>query len=208
MGDTPSVIQKRVRWLEELGRTRLSQHFFLRDFLNSEIAQVFGLLNAPDDPDLAIEAGRHLCETLLEPLKAAFGDVRIRSGYRSPEVNGVGNRYGLGCAANERNYAGHIWDRLDDAGRMGATATIVIPWFVDRYQRGADWRSLAWWIHDNLDYSYLCFYPKLAALNVQWREEPERRITSWAKPRGTLTQPGMSNHAGRHDELYADFPKY
>lgn len=128
---------KLVRQLEDIGRTRLSPHFFLRDFLHSEIAQVFGIINAPEDAELAIAAGSRLCTELLEPLRATFGDVRIRSGYRSPTLNALGNRLRLGCASNERNYAGHIWDKRDAAGRMGATATIVVPWFADRVARGA-----------------------------------------------------------------------
>jgi hypothetical protein len=51
-----------------LGRVRLSRSFFMRDFLHSEIAAVHGISNMPDDPDLAIAAGRRLCEDLLEPL--------------------------------------------------------------------------------------------------------------------------------------------
>lgn len=196
-----------VRQLEELGRTRLSQHFFLRDFLHSEVAEVFGLMNIPRDPQLAVAAGSRLCEELLEPLRATFGDVRIRSGYRSPAVNALGNQHRLGCASNRRNYAGHIWDIPDQHGRIGASASIVVPWFVDRHTRGADWRSLAWWVHDHLPYSSMCFYPKLAAFNIQWREEPERRITSWAKPVGILTKPGMTNHEGCHSEWYRKFPE-
>ena len=33
----------------------------------------------------------------------------------------------------------------------GATACVVVPRFADRYAAGADWRSLAYWIHDHLD---------------------------------------------------------
>jgi len=29
---------------------------------------------------------------------------------------------------------------------MGALATVVVPWFADRYAEGADWRAMAWWI--------------------------------------------------------------
>lgn len=198
--------RKQVRALEELGRVRLSKHFFFRDFLFSEIAQIFGILNVPDDPELAIKAGSRLCSELLEPLKATFGDVRIRSGFRSEQLNALGHRLRLGCASNERNFAGHIWDRRDHAGRMGATATIVIPWLVDFCERHSDWRSMAWWIHDHLPYSYMCFYPKLAAFNIQWREEPERRILSWANPRGVLTEPGMPNHEGMNEARYVGFP--
>ncbi len=70
-----------MKGLEELGRVRLSQNFFLRDFLHSEIAAFHGFQNIPDDPDLAIAAGRRLCEALLEPLQATFGRLHIRSAY-------------------------------------------------------------------------------------------------------------------------------
>jgi hypothetical protein len=36
--------------LEDLGRVRLSQSFFMRDFLYSEIAARHGLRNVPDHP--------------------------------------------------------------------------------------------------------------------------------------------------------------
>ena len=191
-----------VRRLEALGRVRLSDSFYLRDFLHSEIAAVHGLPNRPADPELAVAAGRRLCEELLEPLQAAFGRLAIRSAYRSEAVNGFGNAHGLNCARNEANYAHHIWDRRDAQGRMGATACVVIPRFADLYEKGADWRALAWWIHDRLPYSTLFFFPRLAACNIQWREEPERRIDSYIAPKGCLTRPGMANHAGDHSEWY------
>ena len=49
-----------ARGLEQLGRVRLSSSFFLRDFLHSEIADLHGIPNIPDDPNLAIAAGRRL----------------------------------------------------------------------------------------------------------------------------------------------------
>ena len=195
-----------MRGLEDLGRVRLSENFFLRDFLHSEIAALHGMSNIPENPDLAIAAGRQLCETLLEPLQATFGRLHIRSAYRSPEVNDFGNRNNLNCAVNAKNYAGHIWDVRDGEGRMGATACIAVPWVWDRFQAEGDWQRLAWWIHDHLPYHTLEFFPKLWAVNIQWREEPERIITSFAKPRGTLTKPGMDNHAGDHSHHYAGFP--
>ena len=128
-----------VRSPEEFGRVRLSASFFMRDFLHSEIADFHGIPNIPDDPNLAIAAGRKLCEQLLEPLRATFGRLAIRSAYRAPTVNEFGNRHGLSCASNLRNYGRHIWDRRDAAGAMGAMATVVVPWFADRYRDGADW---------------------------------------------------------------------
>src|ERR1700736_235908 len=82
-----------VRSLEEFGRVRLSASVFMRDFLHSEIADFHGILNIPDDPDLAIAAGRKLCEQLLEPMQATFGRLAIRSAYRGPAANAVGNRH-------------------------------------------------------------------------------------------------------------------
>jgi hypothetical protein len=52
-----------MKALEELGRTRLSKSFFLRDFLHSEIANFYGIPNIPHDPDMAIKNGKMLCET-------------------------------------------------------------------------------------------------------------------------------------------------
>src|SRR3954466_14112974 len=59
----------------------------MRDFLYSEIGNVHGIPNLPEDPDLAIAAGRHLCGELLEPLQATFGRLAIRSPSRPPAVN-------------------------------------------------------------------------------------------------------------------------
>lgn len=90
---------------------------------------------------------------------------------------------------------------------MGATACIVIPWLADCVQRGeVDWQAMAWFIHDNLPYSSLCFFPKLAAFNIHWHERPERRIDSYTPPKGVLTKPGMANHDVDHSECYKGFP--
>lgn len=201
-----------VSALEDLGRARLSKSFFMRDFLYSEIANFHGIPNIPDDPDLAIAAGERLCQDLLEPLKATFGDVTIRSAYRSSEVNGFGNaqqrdgKKGYSCGSNEKNHAKHIWDRRDARGAMGATACIQIPWFADRYENGADWRALAWWIHDHLPYSEQYFFPKRAAFNLTWSEQPKRTINSYVTPKGLLTKPGMDGHDGTHSTWYEGFP--
>jgi hypothetical protein len=189
-----------VAALERLGRVRLSPSFFMRDFLYSEIANLTGIPNVPDEPDLAIAARRRLCNALLEPLADRFGHIAIRSAYRAPAVNRYGNENNLSCARNESNYAGHIWDRRDAAGRMGATACIVVTAAIPYYERTGDWEALAWWVHDHLPYHAMEFYPRYAAFNLTWREAPERRIYSQTPPRrGWLTKPGMANHAGSHE---------
>ena len=196
--------------LDKLGRERLSESFFFREFLYSETAIKHGLINAPSNVPLALEAGRRLCGELLEPLQKRFGRVHIRSAFRSREVNAIGNKLGLNCARNEANYADHIWDERDADGNMGATACIVIPTLADRLREPGQWVQLAWWIHDHLPYSSLYFFNALNACNIQWRENPLRRIDSYAgwwegaawRKQGTLTKPGMPNHEGDHSEHY------
>ncbi|MDQ0563077.1 hypothetical protein QO004_004886 [Rhizobium mesoamericanum] len=195
-----------MRGLEELGRARLSTNFFFRDFLHSEIADFYGIPNIPDNPDLAIEAGKRLCEELLEPLQATFGRLHIRSGYRSAEVNQFGNRNNLNCSSNAATAADHIWDLRDFDGCMGATACVVVPWLIDNYGNEEDWQRLAWWIHDHLPYASLCFFPKLFAFNIQWHERPRRVIRSYVRPRGILTKSGMANWEGSHASFYEGFP--
>lgn len=163
-----------VKALEDLGRVKLSKSFFMRDFLYSEISQIEGIPNIPDFPDRAIEAGRQLCEQLLEPLQDRFGCVVIRSAYRAPAVNAKGaeNNNQYSCAANEKNYASHIWDYLDAEGYQGATACIVVPALLPWYDQKGDWTPLAWWIHDNLPYASQSWFPNLAAFNLRWSGNP------------------------------------
>lgn len=196
-----------MKGLEELGRVRLSKNFFFRDFLFSEIANFYAIPNMPEDPDLAIEAGRHLCEELLEPLQATFGRLHIRSGYRSSTLNDYGNKNGLNCASNDATAADHIWDLRDRNSCIGATACVVVPWVWDHHQKPGDWQKLAWWIHDHLPYASLQFFPKLWAVNIQWHEKPVRAISSYAEPRGVLTKIGMPNNEGDHSESYVGFPE-
>lgn len=199
--------------LEMFGRERLSKHFFMRDFLYSDIASIHGFNNVPDNPDLAIEVGKKLCGELLEPLEERFGRVAIRSAFRSSEVNGFGNamqlakRKGYTCASKDKNFGHHIWDVPDKRGALGATACIVIPSFWDQFQDDGDWKILAWWVHDNLPYSEMEFYglEKRWAFNLTWSEQPERSIYSY--PGGYLTRPGKENHVGSHEKLWSGIEK-
>ena len=164
-----------INKLEGYGRTRLSDHFCMREMLYSEIAQVNGFLNAPVDPDLAVYAGSQLCEKILEPIQTAWGRIIVRSAYRSQEVNAWGNANKANCASNERNYAAHIWDRRDSNGFAGATASIVIPAYLNYYQESGDWASLAWWIHHSVEgYNEMVFFPKQCAFNIRWHEDANR----------------------------------
>lgn len=198
--------------LEALGRERLSKYFFMRNFLNSEIANFYARQNLPEDPELALAAGRMLATELLDPMVETFGPIEIRSGYRSPELNhfGATEVTPQKCSANPKNYAGHIWDLRDAAGRMGACVSVVVPWFADQYELGRDWSDLAWWVHDHLPYHEMYFFPRLAAFNLTWREEPQRAIYSYVAPRGRLLAAGAKpdETPDQRRARYADFPPF
>ena len=86
----PAPNKRLMDALENLGRVRLSESFFMRDFMYSEISATHGIPNVPSDPKLVIQAGKGLCTDLLEPLRDIFGHIAIRSAFRSCVVN----RYG------------------------------------------------------------------------------------------------------------------
>lgn len=200
----------RSMWsLETLGRVRLSKYFYMRDFLYSEIGNMHQIKNIPERPDLAIENGRMLCETLLDPLEETFGRLAIRSGYRSPTLNGYGNAHKLNCARNDNPLECHIWDRAAGEDAIAGTS-LAIPWFADQYAKGRDWRDLAWWLHDHLPYSDIWFFPKLAAFNLVWRRQPLKAISSYIAPRGTLLRAGTepSESLADRQSRYADFPAF
>lgn len=202
-----------LRALEDIGRTRLSKHFFLRDFLHSEISQVEGVPNIPEDLNLTIQSGKGFCENILEPIQEKLGKISIRSAYRSPTINQLGNQKKYNCASNEKNYTRHIWDVRDSDGHYGATACIVVNAFVDYYENTGDWPALAWWVHDHIPaYREMVFYPKLAAFNINWYSGPvtEQSISSQvANPetnkKGLLTRTGWRNCSGNHSNCYSDW---
>jgi hypothetical protein len=201
-----------VNQLEDFGRTQLSKSFYMREFLYSEISQVHGIANVPDDLELAIRAGRALCENVLEPIQDRLGRISVRSAYRSVAVNarGAENRNQYNCAAD--NAASHTWDRLE-RGFMGATACIVVTSFVPYYQRTGDWTALAWWIHEHVPaYADMQFFRKLAAFNVRWFEEPGYKqsisthvVNPHTGDKKSLVRNGVPAIEGPYERLYGPF---
>jgi len=213
--------QARFKALEELGRVQLSKSFFMREFLYSEISQIENIPNIPNDPELAIKVGKELCEKVLEPIQDALGRITIRSAYRSCNVNekGAENNNQYKCAANEKNYAGHIWDQEATDKKtgekyIGATACIIVTSFVPYYQKTGDWTALAWWIHDHIRdaYGHMTFFQNYAAFNINWNNNPNnvQSIDSYVEnphtgKKGYLTKQGMDNFGDSHEEYYKDF---
>ena len=64
---------------------RLSDHFTLQELCKSQTALRLGISNQPTKDH--IESLRHLCETVLEPIRLEYGPFTPSSGYRSKELN-------------------------------------------------------------------------------------------------------------------------
>ena len=169
--------------LDKLGWVRLSEHFYMRQFLHSEISAAYGIQNIPDDPDLAVENGTVLCETILEPSVRAFGPIIIRSGFRSAALNEFGHRNHLMCASNQKNYAHHIWDHRDESGHKGASACIVVPGLKERETALATRQAFADWIDDNLPYHSATFFKRGHSMNIGWHERPKGGVYNLATSR-------------------------
>lgn len=201
-----------IKELTELGRHRLSEHFFMRDMLYSEVGNYSGIPNIPVAPELALAAGEKLCQLVLEPLRAAFGHIAIRSAYRSPRLNahchqlhklGVAESW---CTCNDDNAARHIWDVRDASGYLGAVATIIVPAYINHYERSGDWQSLGWWIRDNLEhYAEAQFFRRLCAFNIRWFEGPSNKSIGYLDPptRIILTKTGEPGFEGDHRPFYS-----
>mgnify|MGYP003389160871 FL=1 len=214
-----------VAELTKLGRERLSDHVFMREMLYSEVANFHGLSNLPEDPELALHVGRKIATEIIEPLKSAFGHVAIRSAYRSPSVNQFchdrhkelmagGDQDGAYyCSDNTYSASRHIWDLRDADGFCGGTVSLVIPWYLEQYEKTNDAHPLAWWIRDNLPgYAEAIFFPWLCAFNIRWYEGPNSKALYIDGGPGAghdeqFTDATMDNFAGVHSDQYPGFPK-
>lgn len=82
---------------------QLSTHFSLVEMTKSQTALRKGWRNDP--PPAAVTALRLLCEQVLEPVRAEFGAVIVRSGYRSAQLNKA-----IGGAGTSQHSAGEAAD--------------------------------------------------------------------------------------------------
>lgn len=96
---------------------KLSPHFELNEFINSQTATRFGIDNTP--PKAAFENLKRLAVT-LEEVRALYNrPIRISSGYRSPELNRrVGgsptSQHTKGCAVDFTVQGIAIRDVIED----------------------------------------------------------------------------------------------
>lgn len=95
---------------------RLSAHFWLREFVRSQIATRLEIDNTPGDQE--VENLARLCTDLLEPVRATLGHrvITIDSGYRCPALN---------KAAHGAAHSAHLDGRAADILVEGMTPQAV-----------------------------------------------------------------------------------
>ena len=103
--------------------------------------------------------------------------------------------------------------QTDKNGKKGATASVVVPWFIDylKVRPEMSWKAMAWWIHDHLDYSEVVFFHsrrfRYAAFNIRWHETDVRRSIK-SSAGDILTSLGKPGHLSRdHASQYPGFPQ-
>lgn len=181
-----------ARTIEALARTRLSTHFLLRDFLFSSHAAAMGASNLPEDPALAIRAGRKLCEHVLEPILKEFGHFAVTYGYQSRQVTEV--TWTTLRRRNDRHSSSpHQWDRRTFGDEIYARVDIlpfaVEDGIVTKHQFGH-------WLMHNLDIDLLMQWTRSNVACITISPRPRRVWLEWGRP--SLNEPRQTIHMGAH----------
>jgi hypothetical protein len=128
---------------------KLSPHFSLSEFLQSDTATRQAIPNTPSAAHIA--AMERLCRRVLEPVRAHFGKpVRITSGFRSPAL----------CVA--------VGSSVTSQHAKGEAA--------DFEMAGVDNRDVAVWLRDNLPFdqlileNYVQGQPNSGWIHISYRE--------------------------------------
>lgn len=164
--------------IDRLGRTRLSKNFILRDFLFCAASSARGMSNFPENPELAIQAGKALCENLLEPILAHFGRFAITYGYQSRESididlarsNKVFHRH---CSSP------HHWDRGTFGNAVYARVDIL-PICVE--DGAVSKRDFGLWLMHNLDVDLCMTWTRSNVFCLTISPLPRRCWIEWGRP--------------------------
>jgi zinc D-Ala-D-Ala carboxypeptidase len=99
----------------------LTDNFWLDEFLVSQTAARHGIDMTP--PQSVIDNLKHLCVTVLQPLRNEVGEsIRISSGYRPPELNSI---------INGSKTSAHRFGRAADFTVKGLTPFETVDLIVD-----------------------------------------------------------------------------
>lgn len=193
----------KFRQYEDLARVRLSKNFILRDFLFSTEAAVLGLSNLPEDNEMVIRAGKALCEKVLEPILAQFGQFAITFGYQCREAI----EYGINPdkLTNPHSSNPHQWDRLTHGNEVYARVDILPFCVVDGE---VSKHEFARWCMMNLDICLLMQWHRSNGCCITISPQPRRVWLEWGS--SLMGEPRRTDHMGTHywREIYPNLPEH
>jgi hypothetical protein len=156
-------------------KTRLSKNFILRDFLYSSEAAARGLSNLPEDPQMVVQAGKALCEKILEPVLARFGRFAITFGYQCREAIEA-DMPESARRANPRSSNPHQWDRQTWGDQIYARVDLW-PFCVEDGQVSK--HAFGHWIMHTLDVDLLMQFTRSNIYCVTISPKPRRVWIGW-----------------------------
>lgn len=124
------------------------KYFNFNEFFNSDLASSVGIVNYPD-PEVEQLVRFHiiaLVDHVLDPIRERWGvPVRITSGYRCKALNDL-----VGGKDSSQHLAGYAADFTIDG---------LAP---------SEYRRLAFWCADHLEFDQLIVYPKRRFIHVSY----------------------------------------
>lgn len=124
------------------------KYFVFNEFFNSDLANSVGIVNypAPEVEQLVRFNIINLVDHVLDPIRERWGvPVRITSGYRCKALNEL-----VGGKDNSQHLAGYAADFMIDG---------LAP---------SEYRRLAYWCADHLEFDQLIVYPKRRFIHVSY----------------------------------------
>lgn len=124
------------------------KYFVFNEFFNSELANAVGIVNypSPDVEQLVRFNIINLVDHVLDPIRERWGvPVRITSGYRCKALNEL-----VGGKDNSQHLAGYAADFMIDG---------LTPY---------DYKRLAFWCADHLDFDQMIVYAKRRFIHVSY----------------------------------------
>ena len=102
---------------------KLSKNFALSEIIHSNTAKRLGIDNEPTETHL--QNMQHLVDNLIQPLRDAVGPIRVRSGYRNPELNRA-----IGGSRSSQHCKGEALDlQFWQNGKM--MNELIYEWILD-----------------------------------------------------------------------------
>lgn len=131
------------------------KHFVFNEFFSSDVAVACGIKNCPPIDDICdVRANiMLLVHHVLDPIRDHVGmPLRITSGYRCAKLNELVG----GCERSQ-----HL---------TGEAADFQVDSFCVK-----DYKVLAFWCADNLDFDQLIVYPKRGFIHISYASPEDNR---------------------------------